>query len=141
MTRGWPALWPPWKRTTPCARSVSQSTILPLPSSPHWVPMTTTLRAFAAMRLFHHAGDAAQIDREAGRGTRATERLAHFVVASAARHGPRDPGAISVEHHAGVIVIAAQLREVEADRNRAALRERAQRLQRLRDFAEARQAF
>jgi hypothetical protein len=29
-----PALWPPWKRTTPCALSVSQSTILPLPSSP-----------------------------------------------------------------------------------------------------------
>ena len=42
MTSVWPALWPPWKRTTPEALSVSQSTILPLPSSPHWVPMTTT---------------------------------------------------------------------------------------------------
>ena len=31
-----------WKRTTPCAISVSQSTSLPLPSSPHWVPTTTT---------------------------------------------------------------------------------------------------
>src|SRR3954471_15599013 len=41
-----PALWPPWKRTTPCAISVSQSTSLPLPSSPHWVPTTTTLRPF-----------------------------------------------------------------------------------------------
>src|SRR5262245_47050463 len=40
-----PALWPPWKRTTPSALSVSQSTILPLPSSPHWVPTTTTLFA------------------------------------------------------------------------------------------------
>src|SRR5713101_6377907 len=37
-----PALCPPWKRTTPCAWSVSQSTTFPLPSSPHWVPMTTT---------------------------------------------------------------------------------------------------
>src|ERR1700752_3788292 len=42
ITSVWPALWPPWKRTTPCALSVSQSTSLPLPSSPHWVPTTTT---------------------------------------------------------------------------------------------------
>src|SRR5712691_622484 len=40
-----PALCPPWKRTTPWAWSVSQSTTLPLPSSPHWVPMTTTFFA------------------------------------------------------------------------------------------------
>src|SRR5947208_16067576 len=46
MTSVCPALWPPWKRTTPCAWSVSQSTSLPLPSSPHWVPTTTTLRPF-----------------------------------------------------------------------------------------------
>src|SRR3954471_22966270 len=44
MTSVWPALWPPWKRTTPWAISVSQSTSLPLPSWPHWVPTTTTLR-------------------------------------------------------------------------------------------------
>src|SRR6266571_1829680 len=31
--------------TTPWAWSVSQSTTLPLPSSPHWVPMTTTFLA------------------------------------------------------------------------------------------------
>jgi len=43
MTRVWPALWPPWKRTTTSARSLSQSTILPLPSSPHWEPITATL--------------------------------------------------------------------------------------------------
>src|SRR5262249_45539139 len=42
MTSVWPALCPPWKRTTMSARSESQSTILPLPSSPHWAPMTTT---------------------------------------------------------------------------------------------------
>ena len=43
MTSVWPALWPPWKRTTTSARSESQSTILPLPSSPHWAPTTATL--------------------------------------------------------------------------------------------------
>src|SRR6266851_6343378 len=42
MTSVWPALWPPWKRTTTSARSESQSTILPLPSSPHWAPITAT---------------------------------------------------------------------------------------------------
>src|SRR6185503_16664764 len=42
-TSVWPALWPPWKRTTMSARLASQSTILPLPSSPHWAPMTVTL--------------------------------------------------------------------------------------------------
>src|SRR5579885_2327316 len=42
MTKVWPALWPPWKRTTMSACSDSQSTILPLPSSPHCDPTTTT---------------------------------------------------------------------------------------------------
>src|SRR5258708_18474351 len=40
-----PALCPPWKRTTPWAWSVSQSTTLPLPSTPHGVPMTTPFLA------------------------------------------------------------------------------------------------
>src|SRR5690606_28882811 len=45
--------WPPWNRTTPRAVSVSQSTSLPLPSSPHWVPTTTTLRpGITALLLF-----------------------------------------------------------------------------------------
>src|SRR5665647_1168479 len=52
ITSVWPALWPPWKRTTPCDISVSQSTSLPLPSSPHWVPTTTTLRPATAACLF-----------------------------------------------------------------------------------------
>src|SRR5689334_22850508 len=43
MTRVWPALWPPWKRTTTSACSDNQSTILPFPSSPHCEPTTTTL--------------------------------------------------------------------------------------------------
>src|ERR1700761_6238813 len=38
----WPALLPPWKRTTMSARFDSQSMILPLPSSPHWAPITVT---------------------------------------------------------------------------------------------------
>src|SRR5690606_25048984 len=45
MTSVCPALCPPWNRTTAWARSASISTIAPLPSSPHWVPMTTTFRA------------------------------------------------------------------------------------------------
>src|SRR5690349_4410720 len=52
MTKVWPALWPPWKRTTPCALSVSQSTSLPLPSSPHWVPTTTTFRPVVTLMMF-----------------------------------------------------------------------------------------
>src|SRR6266702_7326114 len=39
----WPALLPPWNRTTISARFDSQSMILPLPSSPHWAPITVTL--------------------------------------------------------------------------------------------------
>src|SRR5436190_11981987 len=60
ITSVWPALWPPWKRTTPWAISVSQSTSLPLPSSPHWVPTTTTLRplvfVIAGFRKFRKSG-------------------------------------------------------------------------------------
>src|SRR5438034_673621 len=35
----WPALLPPWLRTTISARAVSTSMILPLPSSPHCIPI------------------------------------------------------------------------------------------------------
>src|SRR3546814_2660605 len=42
ITSVWPALWPPWKRTTAPMSCVSRSTILPLPSSPHCAPSTTT---------------------------------------------------------------------------------------------------
>ena len=54
MTSVWPALWPPWKRTTTSARADSQSTILPLPSSPHWAPTTTTP---AMTHSVHKRGD------------------------------------------------------------------------------------
>src|SRR5438094_3569441 len=63
ITRVCPALCPPWKRTTPCAWSVSQSTTLPLPSSPHWVPMTTTfLATVSALAQFAHGPLAAALD-------------------------------------------------------------------------------
>src|SRR6516165_10864268 len=57
--RVWPALWPPWKRTTTSARSDNQSTILPLPSSPHWAPTTTTL-PISASSADRHPGLALQ---------------------------------------------------------------------------------
>src|SRR5713226_6041475 len=58
MTSVWPALCPPWKRTTTSACSDSQSTIFPFPSSPHWEPTTTTLamrRLSSARRLLAQA--------------------------------------------------------------------------------------
>src|SRR5882762_6991816 len=58
-----PALCPPWNRTTPCAWSVSQSTTFPLPSSPHWVPMTTTfLATVSALAQFAHGPLAGALD-------------------------------------------------------------------------------
>src|SRR5438034_7449704 len=47
----WPALAPPWYRTTRSARSARTSTILPLPSSPHWAPTTTTHWVFGPNTL------------------------------------------------------------------------------------------
>ena len=68
----WPALCPPWKRTTPAALSVSQSTILPLPSSPHWVPMTTTFLPISSPRraTVRHRGRACAHCRWSRRATR-----------------------------------------------------------------------
>ena len=37
----WPALLPPWKRTTMSACSARRSTTFPFPSSPHWAPTIT----------------------------------------------------------------------------------------------------
>src|SRR5690606_2768042 len=53
-TSVWPALLPPWKRTTRSARGDSQSTILPLPSSPHWAPTATRV---ATSELHEHGRD------------------------------------------------------------------------------------
>src|SRR6478752_10119462 len=56
MTNVCPALWPPWKRTTTSARAESQSTILPLPSSPHWAPITATFDIIPYPDHCHAAG-------------------------------------------------------------------------------------
>src|SRR5882672_9619450 len=82
MTSVWPALWPPRKRTTMSARSDSQSTILPLPSSPHWAPITATLAivlpsdrlrpvAVQEMGAAEPAGLGARIGRRRQAGNRA----------------------------------------------------------------------
>src|SRR5687768_10996763 len=70
MTSVWPALWPPWKRTTPWAWSVSQSTILPLPSSPHCVPTTTTFFAINSILRPGFPGTLACPERRPGRAWR-----------------------------------------------------------------------
>src|SRR5260370_10174289 len=81
ITKVCPALCPPWKRTTPCAWSVSQSTTFPLPSSPHWVPMTTTfLATVSALAQFAHGPLAGALDE-----------LAVAVGLSALRHVSRKP--------------------------------------------------
>src|SRR6267142_1158766 len=47
MMTVWPALWPPAYRATMEKFSERTSTILPLPSSPHWAPtMTAVLPRF-----------------------------------------------------------------------------------------------
>src|SRR3954466_10040823 len=57
----WPALWPPWKRTTTSARSARRSMTLPLPSSPHWAPTITvpgiSLGSVGGARLRHVPAD------------------------------------------------------------------------------------
>ncbi len=81
MTSVWPALWPPWNRTITSAATHSQSTILPLPSSPHWAPTTTTfaiadpLRA-AAIKIQNEQspGNAAMATRGSLRECRTRKR-------------------------------------------------------------------
>src|SRR5690606_349128 len=87
MTSVWPALWPPWNRTTAPMSCVSRSTILPLPSSPHCAPrMTTDLPMMLRPDPFslprsaddlqqHDAGD--HHDRT-GDAQRAQRRLLHL---------------------------------------------------------------
>src|SRR6478735_12152669 len=73
----WPALLPPWKRTTASACSASRSVILPLPSSPHWAPTMTipgTVRSLG--RVLEGGPVVRPMDRD---------RLAHLLQA---RHRP-----------------------------------------------------
>src|SRR5579875_2302187 len=85
----WPALLPPWKRTTACARSASMSVTLPLPSSPHWAPTTTipgTTVSVGARWASRPSGA-----RPAPHPLRGALRLPTLRAAA-----PADPGAVSV---------------------------------------------
>ena len=70
------------------ARSASQSTILPLPSSPHWAPITVTL---AKLQTFQN-GQAA-LDRARGRPSSNIWRAAAALrgVSSSVQRRDRDP--------------------------------------------------
>ena len=61
-TTVWPALLPPWYRTTHCTRSPYRSVALPLPSSPHWAPMSTITdmaHSSSVSRVSFHAAEGA----------------------------------------------------------------------------------
>src|SRR5690606_37397849 len=99
MTSVWPALCPPWKRTTADARSVSRSTILPLPSSPHWVPITTTFLpidfqpcqlhyAVTTTYQYYDAPIVAHAQRAAGAASGTTPCRAHLDMASTTQAEP-----------------------------------------------------
>src|SRR5271169_239730 len=144
MTSVCPALCPPWNRTTPWACSVSQSTTLPLPSSPHWVPMTTTFlpmlvsrpvidvsrRCDLSRRAADERGKLTQVQREPRRRAGAAEGFADAVVALAAADRA---GLAHGEHRktrAALVVIAAQVGQIDVQRFdpvTSGLRERLQR--------------
>src|SRR3712207_9026683 len=58
-----PALLPPWQRTTYGTRPPSRSVALPLPSSPHWAPISTT----AGISLSSPSDSSPAVDLPAGR--------------------------------------------------------------------------
>src|SRR5262245_52412786 len=133
ITSVWPALWPPWKRTTPSALSVSQSTILPLPSSPHWVPMTTTFFPIRGSDPLarEHVCELPQVEREAGRGSRAAERLPDAVVASAVADRRGMPGGEHGEDRSVLVMIAAQVGEIDVQRLDVRRRRAGERVERI----------
>src|SRR5579883_2459664 len=104
MTSVWPALCPPWKRTTTSARSLSQSTIFPLPSSPHWAPITATLAMKWSPAPSGQRDDLAAIEEMAAiQSFGLVARIAH---GGEARNGdpalgaqPLGGGAVGVEHN------------------------------------------
>src|SRR4051812_34223515 len=75
ITSVWPALWPPWNRTTTSARLDSQSTILPLPSSPHWTPTTTTFAIALPYSACSKSADRDRLWRAGGQHILAAEAL------------------------------------------------------------------
>src|SRR3982750_2702038 len=78
----WPALLPPWKRTTASACSASRSTTLPLPSSPHWAPTITMPGIGCECRgLLGPAGVPRRLVRRAGVVAEQRDELAHLLQA------------------------------------------------------------
>ena len=104
-TSVWPALLPPWKRTTMSASAARRSTTLPLPSSPHWAPMTTVaamaLRAGAASRR-DDLRQRAQLGQHLGRDrlVDVEERHRHAADPLAAELEARDVDAALAEQRA-----------------------------------------
>src|SRR5258707_2156755 len=89
MTSVWPAWWPLGNVTPAATRSVSRSTILPLPSSPHCVPITTTfLPMFTPGPCGRSAAD--QIEERAA-GRHAGEADAADLAARRLRHREEQP--------------------------------------------------
>src|SRR5688500_4723733 len=88
--------------------------------------MTTTFLALMGRCSFHHPRETPQINGETSSRPCASESFADFIITPAARDSAGDAVAIRVEHHAGVIVVAAQLRKVEAGGEFAGLGEPAQ---------------
>src|SRR6185295_10734001 len=148
MTRVWPALWPPWKRTTTSARSESQSTIFPLPSSPHWAPITATFAIGVSLNLFFpgrrfeprhsddlaglpemRAGQAARLgDRPGGRAIRLRLKPGDGAVAVLAEArgnvGRRAVGHVDALGHLGLRERAQDRIEIEREAGRRLLRAR-----------------
>src|SRR5271167_4408409 len=130
MTSVCPALWPPWNRTTPWACSVSQSTTLPLPSSPHWVPITTTFlpmlvrppsdrcvcRRSPSCAAADEGCELAQVQGESRRRAGAAEGLADAVVALAAADRAGLARGKHRETRAALIMIAAQVGQIDVQR-------------------------
>src|SRR5690349_1352673 len=115
ITSVWPALWPPWKRTTAWTLSVSRSTTLPFPSSPHCAPMTTTVLPISVLGT--QSQQFIEVGGEARRRPRHPELAADAIVAPAARQFPAVAGREGREHHAGLVAVAAQLGQVHVHRH------------------------
>src|SRR5690348_14705266 len=115
MTSVCPALWPPWKRTTACTLSVSRSTTLPFPSSPHWAPMTTTVLPISVLGT--QSQQFIEVGGEARRRPRHPELAADAIVTPAARQLAAVARREGREHHAGLVAVAAQLGQVHVHRH------------------------
>src|SRR5487761_142007 len=120
-TTVWPALLPPWLRITIWADSASRSTILPLPSSPHWPPRQMTTLTCEARSPSWVLVDS--VDVVEGGLARVEEQVdaAHRAVAvlGDVQFGDRQvlallvhPRAVQEHHDVGVLLDAARVPQV-----------------------------